>query len=91
MHLRCLHTCISALALLLATTIVVPATAQPADAAPLTDARAAELHELLTPSADEPWRTIPWMTSVLEAQRVAIERGKPIFIWAMDGHPLGCV
>ena len=60
-------------------------------AAPLTESRAAELHELLAPSADEPWRTIPWMTSVLEAQRVALEEGKPIFIWAMDGHPLGCV
>lgn len=57
----------------------------------LTERRAAELHDLLTPSADEPWRTIPWMTSVLQAQRVALEEGKPIFIWAMDGHPLGCV
>jgi hypothetical protein len=27
---------------------------------------------------------------LLEAQRIAAEAKKPIFIWAMDGHPLGC-
>ncbi len=41
-------------------------------------------------SFDEPWRTIPWKISLLEAQKVAALEKKPIFIWAMDGHPLGC-
>lgn len=50
----------------------------------------ARLHKLLTPAEDEPWRTIPWKISVLDAQRAAVQEGKPIFIWAMDGHPLGC-
>jgi len=27
---------------------------------------------------------------VLDAQAAAAREGKPIFIWAMDGHPLGC-
>lgn len=44
----------------------------------------------LTPSKDEPWRTIPWKISLLDAQRTAAKVKKPIFIWAMDGHPLGC-
>lgn len=48
------------------------------------------LHAELQPDNDEPWRTIPWKTSVLDAQRDAAESNKPIFIWAMDGHPLGC-
>jgi hypothetical protein len=39
---------------------------------------------------DEPWRTIPWKISLLEAQKLAAEEKKPIYIWAMDGHPLGC-
>lgn len=39
---------------------------------------------------DEPWRTIPWQTDLLAAQRLALEQDKPLFIWAMDGHPLGC-
>jgi hypothetical protein len=41
-------------------------------------------------SLDEPWRTIPWKISLLEAQNLAAKEKKPIFIWAMDGHPLGC-
>ena len=36
------------------------------------------------------WRSIPWETSLLSAQKMAVEESKPIFIWAMDGHPLGC-
>jgi hypothetical protein len=39
---------------------------------------------------DAPWRSIPWELDLLEAQRKAVESSKPIFIWAMDGHPLGC-
>ena len=49
-----------------------------------------ELHAELQPAADAPWRTIPWKISLLEAQAVGAREGKPIFIWAMDGHPLGC-
>lgn len=56
----------------------------------LTDERFRELHEQLQPSESERWRTIPWMTSVIDAQQAAAEGKKPIFIWAMDGHPLGC-
>ena len=56
----------------------------------LTRSEFRRLHQQLLPAPDEPWRTIPWHISLLEAQRVAAEAGKPIFIWAMDGHPLGC-
>ncbi len=56
----------------------------------LTDTEFRRLHAELQPAADEPWRTIPWKISVLDAQRAAAKEKKPIFIWAMDGHPLGC-
>jgi hypothetical protein len=36
------------------------------------------------------WRTIPWQTDLLAAQKLATEQEKPLFVWAMDGHPLGC-
>lgn len=51
------------------------------------------LHQRLQPASGEAWRTIPWKTSLLEAQAQAeaARSGKPLFIWAMDGHPLGCV
>ena len=25
-----------------------------------------------------------------EARRLAAQKGKPILLWEMDGHPLGC-
>lgn len=56
----------------------------------LTETRFRQLHQQLEPSPDEPWRTIPWKTSLLDAQQAAVKEKKPIFIWAMDGHPLGC-
>ncbi|MBC8353703.1 MAG: hypothetical protein H8E66_17025 [Planctomycetes bacterium] len=56
----------------------------------LTMAEFQELHEQLQVSADKPWRTIPWKTAMLDAQHTAAQQAKPIFIWAMDGHPLGC-
>ena len=62
----------------------------PASAADLTDAEFRKLHKALQPGADEPWRTIPWKIELLDAQKIAARERKPIFIWAMDGHPLGC-
>jgi hypothetical protein len=56
----------------------------------LTETRFHELLNELKPSSDEVWRTIPWKISLLDAQRMAAQDAKPIFIWAMDGHPLGC-
>ena len=58
--------------------------------ADLTLEECRRLHQELTPSAQTAWRTIPWKIDLLEAQRAASREGKPIFIWAMDGHPLGC-
>ncbi|MEZ6117445.1 MAG: hypothetical protein R3C28_12835 [Pirellulaceae bacterium] len=54
-----------------------------------TDAKYRELLKLLQPG-DELWRSIPWQIDLLEAQRMAATAQKPIFIWAMDGHPLSC-
>ena len=79
------------LALTLTATILVPNFASSSSTAEdLTEQRFRQLHKQLQPAADELWRTIPWRTSLLEAQRRAVTEKKPIFIWAMDGHPLGC-
>ena len=51
----------------------------------------AELHALIKPqAAEEAWSKIPWMTSLWEARQKAAAAGKPILLWEMDGHPLGC-
>lgn len=46
-------------------------------------------HPELNPQ-DEQWLTIPWRVSLIEGQNLATREKKPLFIWAMDGHPLGC-
>ncbi len=56
----------------------------------LDQAEFERLHAELQPDQAQPWRTIPWKISLLDAQRLAAEQKKPLFIWAMDGHPLGC-
>ena len=49
-----------------------------------------ELHEKLRPPTHEAYRTIPWTISLVEAQNTAAREKKPLFVWAMDGNPLGC-
>lgn len=36
------------------------------------------------------WQAIPWQTDLWQARRLAIAEHKPIFLWAMNGNPLGC-
>ncbi len=55
----------------------------------LTESEFNSLHASVQPN-NEAWATIPWHPSLAPAQRQAVEEGKPLFIWAMDGHPLGC-
>ena len=45
----------------------------------------------IRPTADESdWARINWRTNLWEARKEAAKAGKPIYLWEMDGHPLGC-
>lgn len=35
------------------------------------------------------WDEIPWTTSLWEARKRAADEGKPLFIWAANGNPVG--
>ncbi len=60
-------------------------------APPARDADLARLKALIRPEAKEQkWEQVPWRTSLWQARQEAAERGKPILLWEMDGHPLGC-
>jgi hypothetical protein len=51
-----------------------------------------KLHALIKPQAgEEKFMRIPWLTSLWDARKQAAAEGKPILLWEMDGHPLGCV
>jgi hypothetical protein len=49
------------------------------------------LHKVIKPQGAElKWMQIRWLTDLWEARKQAAEQGKPILLWEMDGHPLGC-
>ena len=60
-------------------------------AEPIKPADFAELHALIQPKEEESaWLSIAWDTDLWRARKKAAELGKPILLWEMDGHPLGC-
>ncbi len=60
-------------------------------AATLSPKTFAKLQKLIKPGPDEdPWEQIPWLASLWQARQRAAAEGKPILLWEMDGHPLGC-
>jgi hypothetical protein len=60
-------------------------------APPLTEDGAAKLRNVIRPAeGEDPFDTIPWQTSLWDARVKAAAAGKPILLWEMDGHPLGC-
>ncbi len=58
---------------------------------PLAPADVAALHRELLPTRAEPWETIGWRVDLLAARDEAIRTRRPLLLWAMNGHPLGCV
>ncbi len=63
-----------------------------AAAEPLAPEQFARLQTLIKPGErDQKWQQIPWTASLWQAREKAAEQGKPILLWEMDGHPLGCV
>jgi len=63
-----------------------------AQAAPtLSDAEYASVLKTVRPAAGEDkFDQVPWLISLWEARKHAAKEGKPILLWEMDGHPLGC-
>ena len=45
----------------------------------------------IRPRGDEAaYEEIPWISTFPEGVRTAAAEGKPLLLWAMNGHPLGC-
>ena len=76
----------------LASAVVATAAVTTRGAEPIDPAKFQTLHSLIKPrAAEEKWAQIPWLASLWEARQRAAREGKPILLWEMDGHPLGCV
>jgi len=58
---------------------------------PIRPEQADKLASIIKPAKDEDkWATIPWQIDLWQARKLAAEQGKPMLLWEMDGHPLGC-
>ena len=48
-------------------------------------------HSALIPKKEnERWTEIPWESDLAAARKKAAAENKPLLMWVMDGHPLGC-
>jgi hypothetical protein len=73
---------------LFASLVLVPATG---GTEPVPPGQFEKLHRLIKPhTGEQKWEQVPWLADLWEARRRAAEQGKPILLWEMDGHPLGC-
>ncbi len=51
----------------------------------------AEAREFVVPDLDElAAETIPWRTTFRQGALEADALDRPVLLWAMNGHPLGC-
>lgn len=67
------------------------ATAETHTAAAPNEENYQEILDFLRPSPGElRWQEIPWQTDLRVARRLAETEQKPIFLWTMNGNPLGC-
>ena len=46
--------------------------------------------ELEPDPAERAWERVPWLPSFTEGVQAAEAQGRPLLLWAMNGHPLGC-
>ena len=56
-------------------------------AGPDLDARIAEV---VPKPHEEKWLSIPWRLNLSQARIDSQKEGKPLFMWIMNGHPMGC-
>lgn len=60
-------------------------------APPISDADFVSLRKVIRPGDNEDaFATIPWEADLWDARKKAAAAGKPVFLWEMDGSPLGC-
>lgn len=49
-----------------------------------------KVRSVMPTAEEELWLSIPWRLNLMEARKASIEQGKPMFLWIMNGHPMGC-
>lgn len=55
----------------------------------LDEERFRAMHAAVAPRGER-WMSIPWEPDLAKARERAAREKKPLLMWVMDGHPLGC-
>jgi len=63
---------------------------QPALAAENTFNLDAKIAATVPTSDEDRWLTIPWRTNLMKARLEAQNSHRPMFLWIMNGNPMGC-
>jgi hypothetical protein len=60
-------------------------------AEPLTAKQFDQLWNVIRPKpGEDKWDAVAWRADLWAARKEAAAQGKPLLLWEMDGHPLGC-
>ena len=49
-----------------------------------------KIKSVLPTAEEDKWMQIPWRLNLMQARQDAVRSGKPMFLWIMNGHPMGC-
>jgi len=49
-----------------------------------------KVESVLPQASEERWLRIPWQLNLAKARAESQRAGKPLLLWVMDGHVLGC-
>jgi hypothetical protein len=50
----------------------------------------AKISSVLPSREEDRWLTIPWRTNAMQARLEAQNLNRPMFLWIMNGNPMGC-
>ena len=64
--------------------------AQPAPAAEGAFNLDANIAATVPTNDEDRWLTIPWRTNLIKARLEAQNSNRPMFLWIMNGNPMGC-
>ena len=75
---------------LFALTVVFAMAGLPAFAVESDQNLDAKISAVLPTRDEDRWLTIPWRTNAMQARVEAQNLNRPMFLWIMNGNPMGC-
>jgi hypothetical protein len=55
-----------------------------------TDSLNSQIASVIPTAEEDRWLAIPWRTDIMQARLEAQRYNRPLFLWVMNGHPMGC-